>query len=92
MSAEFVILAPDVARSAKGFTVVFHPAGGVDYSDGISGTIRIATELYQKPLRHVVYRNSTDLAGMTASRAEEILENVKRAIEFLGRPVEISSE
>jgi hypothetical protein len=90
MSTEFVKLSPDVARSVQGFTVVFHPEGGVDYTDSISGHLRIATELYQRPLRYVIYGNSADLGGMSTARADEILANVKRAIDFLGRPSEIS--
>ena len=89
MGTEFVKLAPGVARSNRGFTVVVHPEGGVDYSDAIHGNIRVATELFHEPLRYMVYGNSRDLRGMAASRTEEILANVKRAMEFLGRPAEI---
>jgi hypothetical protein len=89
MSTEFVEVAPGVAQSNRGFTVVFHAEGGVDYSDAISGDIRVATELFQDPVRYLVYANSKDLRGMTNNRANEILANVKKAIEFLGRSAEI---
>lgn len=89
MSTEFVKLAPDVARSNRGFTVVVHPEGGVEYSDSISGRIGVATELFHHPVRYMVYRNSEGLRGVASSRQDEILANVKRAMEFLGRPAEI---
>lgn len=83
-------LGPDTARSVNGFTVVFHPAGGADYTDATHKKIRVDAELYVKPtLRHILYPQSKDLRDMPNSRAEEILANVKRAMEFLGRPVEI---
>jgi hypothetical protein len=89
VSTEFVQLAPGIARSDRGFTVLVHPEGGVEYSDSISGQIRVATELFHKPVRYMVYANSMDLSGMTNVRAEEILSNVKRAMEFLRYPAEI---
>jgi hypothetical protein len=89
VSTEFVQLAPGIARSNKGFTVVVHAEGGVDYSDPISGNIRVATELFHRPLRYGVYGNSKDLRSVTSSRADEILANVQRAMEFLGYPAEI---
>ena len=92
VSTEFVKPAPDLVRSAKGFTVAFHPPGGVDYSDDVCGKIHVGTELYHDPVRHVIFRNSRDLKAMPRSRATEILDNVKRAMEFLGRPAEIHQE
>ncbi len=92
MSAEFIKLGPDMARSAQGFTVVFHPAGGVDYSDASGTRIRVDTELYVKPFRHILYAKSKDLRSMTNSRAEEILANVQRALGYLGRPSEINRD
>jgi hypothetical protein len=89
MNTEFVRLSPGIARSNRGFTVVVHPEGGVDYSDSISGAIRVATELYHDPVRYRVYGNSKDLRSLTSSRAHEILDSVKRAMEFLGHAAEI---
>jgi hypothetical protein len=89
MSAEFTKLGPDTTRSAQGFTVVFHPQGGVDYTDGGSKT-RVDTELYVTPSRrHVLYANSQALRGLSSSQAAQILANIKRAMEFLGHPTEI---
>jgi len=92
MSAEFIKLGPDMARSAQGFTVVFHPAGGVDYSDATGIKVRVDTELYAKPFRHVLYAKSKDLRSLTSSRADEILANIQRALGFLGRPSDISRD
>ncbi len=75
--------------STKGFTVTFHPRGGVDYTDA-SGTIRVDTELHVKPLKLRLYRESSSLRKMASARADEILVNIKRALEYLGHPVEIS--
>ena len=79
MSAEFAKIGPDMARSAQGFTVVFHPAGGVGYSDASGTKIRVDTELYVNPLRHTLYAKSKDLRDVASSRAAEILANIQRA-------------
>jgi hypothetical protein len=92
MSTEFIKIGPNMARSAQGFTVVFHPPAGVDYSDASGSKIRIDTELYVGPLRHVLYAKSKDLRGVTSPRADEILANIQRAMEYLGHPAEISKE
>lgn len=89
MNTEFVTLSPGIARSNKGFTVVVHPEGGVDYLDPINGNVRVATELFHRPLRYAVYGNSGELRSVTPSRAGEILANVQRAMEYLGYPAEI---
>jgi hypothetical protein len=92
MSTEFVKPSPGIARSNKGFTVAVHAEGGVDYFDPISGNVRVATEPFHRPLRYGVYGNSKDLRGVTSSRADEILANVQRAMEYLGYPAEIVRE
>ncbi|HEY2782364.1 MAG TPA: hypothetical protein VGN12_14255 [Pirellulales bacterium] len=91
LSAEFSSATPNRASSTKGFTVIFHPAGGVDYADAID-VARVDSELYVKPLRVALYRESKSLQKLTASRANEILTNIVRAMAFLGhleQPTEI---
>jgi hypothetical protein len=88
MTMEFKMLSPNSAASAKGFKVVLHPAGGMDYSDA-SGSVRVDSELLVKPsLGIVLYQKSRDLKGMTSSRADEIITNITRALEYLGNRVE----
>jgi hypothetical protein len=89
MNAEFSKTGPNFATSNKGFTVRWHPHGGVDYADD-SGTIRVDSELLVKPLRILIYRESKSIRAMPESRANEILENIQRALEYLGHPNEIS--
>jgi hypothetical protein len=84
---EFQTVGSNSAKSAKGFTVTWLPAGGVDYSDA-GGTVRVDSELLVKPLRILVYPRSWGLKTMTDSRAEEILVNVISALEYLGHQVE----
>jgi MmyB-like transcription regulator ligand binding domain len=50
LDREFSKIAPDYASSAKGFAVIFYPAGGLDYVDS-RGVIRVDTELCVKPFR-----------------------------------------
>ena len=87
MNPEFQQVAPNSAKSQKGFTVTWQPAGGVDYSDA-SGTLRIDSESLVKPARILVYPRSGGLKTMNESRADEILRDVMRALEFLGHQVE----
>jgi len=76
MSTEFTKTGPNRAR---GFTVTFHPAGGVDYTEHASDTIRVDTQLYVHPLRIVSYRESKSLKGMTNARAYEVLSTIQSA-------------
>ncbi len=57
MRGEFSKVGPNQASSTMGFKVIFHPAGGVDYIDA-AGVTRIDSELYVKPLRIAIYRES----------------------------------
>ncbi len=68
MSSEFIKIGPDMARSAQGFTVVFHPAGGVDYSDAAGAKIRVDTELYVNPFRPILYAKSAGLLAVAVRR------------------------
>jgi hypothetical protein len=87
MNEEFKKIGSNGAKSDRGFTVTWRPAGGVDYS-GQAGTVRVDSELLVKPLRILVYPRSGGLKAMTEDRAEEVLTNVIRALEFLGHQVE----
>jgi hypothetical protein len=84
---EFQKVVSNSAKSDKGFTVTWRPSGGVDYSDA-NGTVRMDSELLLKPSRILVYPRSGGLKTMTDHRAEEVLSNVIRALEFLGHQVE----
>jgi hypothetical protein len=84
---EFQKVVPNSAKSDKGFTVTWRPSGGVDYSDA-NGTVRVDSELLLNPSRILVYPRSGGLKTMTDYRAEEVLSNVIRALEFLGHQVE----
>ena len=87
MNSEFQKVSPNSAKSDKGFIVTWRPAGGVDYSDA-NGVIRVDSELLVKPLRVLVYPRSGNLKTMTDERAEEVLRDVIRALEYLGHQVE----
>jgi len=88
MPGEFSKIGANQASSTMGFKVIFHPAGGVDYMDA-AGVTRIDSELYVKPLRIAIYRESRSLKNLDGSRANEILTNLVRALAFLGHPAEI---
>jgi hypothetical protein len=85
---EFSKVGPNQASSTMGFKVIFHPAGGVNYMDA-AGVTRIDTELYVKPLRIAIYRESRSLKRLDDSQANEILTNIVRALAFLGHSNEI---
>ena len=88
MSGEFQKLTPNSASSTKGFTVIFRPPGGVDYSDA-HGTVHVDSELLVKPsLGILLYPRSRDLKELSDSRAEEVLAAITRALEFLGNRVQ----
>ena len=89
MNSEFEKLGPDIARSAKGFTVAFRPQWGVEYSDTEGKKIRVDSEMLVKPFRHGLYAKSKDLRSMTSPEADEILSNIQRAMQFLGRATEV---
>jgi hypothetical protein len=92
MNTEFTKVGPNMAKSAKGFTVVFTPPAGVDYTDASGKKTHVGTELYQAPLRHVLYRDSKDLRSLTSSQAAEILSDILRAMAYLGQPAEVFQE
>ncbi len=87
MNSEFQKVGPNSAKSDKGFTVTWRPAGGVDYSDA-NGTVRVDSELLVKPSRVLVYPRSGALKTMADDRAEEVLMGVIKALEYLGHQVE----
>jgi len=87
MSAEFRTIGPNCAASNNGFTVKWRPSGGVDYTDA-GGTVRIDSEVLAKPPKILVYPISGGLRTMDDARAEEILKDVIRAVEYLGHQVE----
>lgn len=87
MSPEFQKAGPNTAKSGNGFTVTWRPSGGVDYSDA-DGTVRVDSELLVKPSRVLVYPRSGGLKTMNDDRAEGILNDVIRALEYLGHQVE----
>ena len=89
VNSEFQKLGPNSAKSAKGFTVIFRPTGGVEYSDA-SGTIHVDSELLVKPsLGILLYPQSKGFRGVTGSRVEEVLANIAGALEYLANRVEI---
>ena len=88
LDQEFSKIAPDHASSAKGFAVIFYPAGGLDYLDS-HGVIRVDTELYVKPYRWAIYRESRGLKERVGSQTDEILTNIVRAMAFLGRATQL---
>jgi hypothetical protein len=85
--SEFQRISPNSLMSSEGFTVTWLPAGGVDYSDA-TGTVRVDSESLLKPSRILVYPHSDGLKALAEHRAEEILTNVVRALEYLGHEVE----
>lgn len=87
MNAEFQRLGQNSARSLRGFTVVWHPPGGVDYMDA-GGTVRVDAEFLLNPPRILVYPRTGGLRAIPEGRAEEIVANVTRALDFLGHQVE----
>jgi hypothetical protein len=87
MNPDFQKVGPNSARCGSGFTVTWRPSGGVDYSDA-NGTVRVDSELLVNPSRILVYPRSGGLKTMTDRRAEEILTDVIRALEYLGHQVE----
>lgn len=91
MSTEFLTLRPNLIKSTKGFTLEYHSGGSggvVDYSDG-SRKIRVGIEALGKPLRWGVYARSEGLKQVSSAEAEQILDSIKRALEYLGHPAEI---
>jgi hypothetical protein len=89
VTSEFQTVKPGTVRSTRGFTVggIY---GALVYEDP-SGRLRIGTELYVKPNRLVVYRDGPDLKNATRARQDEVLSNVKRALEYMGHTVEIQA-
>jgi hypothetical protein len=73
----------------EGFTLAFDIMGGVEYSDAI-GTTNVDSETLNTPPPYLIalYTKSVGLKDMPASRAEEILSNITRALEYLGYRVQ----
>jgi len=67
---------------------IFHPAGGLDYVKA-GDVMRVDTELFVKPLRIAIYRESRSLKALDGSRADEIITDVVRAMAFLGHATEV---
>jgi hypothetical protein len=88
LDQEFSRIGPNHASSTKGFTIIFHPAGGLDYVRA-GDIMRVETELYVKPLRIAIYRESRSLKELDGSRANEIITDVVRAMAFLGHATEV---
>src|SRR5262249_1416943 len=88
MSEEFPNLGPNTVRSVKGFTVALDLLGGVKYSDA-TGTTNVDTDSLITPPKYgvVLYTTSVGLANMPTARAEEIISNIMRAVEYLGYEV-----
>jgi hypothetical protein len=89
MNSEFEKLSANAARSSRGFTVVWRPPGGVDYTDA-SGTIRVDAEmLVRPPPAHLhIFPRSASLRAMSENRAQEVIDNIVRALEAIGHTVE----
>jgi hypothetical protein len=51
--------------------------------------MRVDTELFVKPLRIAIYRESRSLKELGGSRANEIITGVVRAMAFLGHATEV---
>jgi hypothetical protein len=85
MSEEFHKLGPNRVSSAKGFTVVLDLLGGVKYSDA-TGTTNVDSELLKTPPSYSIalYTQNLGLENMPTARAEEILSNITRALDYLG--------
>lgn len=87
MTDEFQTVKPGTVTSTKGFTVG-GTYGALIYEDA-SGRMRIGTELLVNPYRLLVYRDSPGLRDATRARQDEVLSNMKRALEYMGHSVEI---
>jgi hypothetical protein len=87
MASEFQTLQSGTVVSTKGFSVG-GTYGRLIYQDP-SGQLRIGTELLVNPYRLLVCRNSPDLRDATRVRQDEVLSNMKRALEYMGHTVEI---
>jgi hypothetical protein len=85
MASEFQTVKPGTVISTRGFTVG-GTYGALEYEDP-SGRLHIGTELLVRPPRLLVYRSG--LRETTRARQEEVLSNVKRALEYMGHQVEI---
>jgi hypothetical protein len=86
MTQEFERIHVNAAKSAAGFFVQLEPMGGILYHDK-DGETRVEFEWLGKPPRILIYLQS--LEGIQASRRQEIITNVTRALEFLGPRVEL---
>ena len=87
MSEEFQRTEPNTVESARGFVVQWIPHGGIIYRDAF-GEKRVDSELLVQPPGILVYEESRSLQGMDNARRDELLSNVKRALEYMGHRVE----
>ena len=87
MTSEFTRVGTNNIQSLEGFTVTWRPTGGLDYTDE-QGAIFVESELLLKPLRVLIYPRSGGLRALPEVRAEEIVERIVRALEYLGYQVE----
>ena len=88
MTEEFRKTAANTAVSSNGFTVQWIPPGGIRYEDA-SGELRVDSELLVKPYRVLLYAQSASLRNMSKSRQNELLANVRKALEYMGHQVEL---
>jgi hypothetical protein len=91
MNEEFRNTAPNTVESKCGFTVQWIPVGGILYRDS-RGEWRIDSEILVKPPRILVYEQSRGLQSLDSNRRDELLSNVRRALEHMGHSVEFWNE
>jgi hypothetical protein len=87
MNEEFRRTAPNTATSTGGFTVRWNPNGSVTYQDP-SGEWELQSELLTQLLGILVYEKTGGLASMNVARRNELLSDLKRALEYMGHRVE----
>jgi hypothetical protein len=76
------------AKSAHGFTVAL-AMKWLEYTDA-NDTVRMDTESLWGPKNLVVYaKGNIDMKAMSADRAREVMSNIMRALEFLGKRVKL---
>jgi hypothetical protein len=86
MLTEFRKTELSTASSNKGFEVKVEFGGGVLYKDE-NYNVRISSEWLVSPHRMLIYLSS--FRTIERCRREEVFSNLRRAVEFLGHPVEL---
>jgi hypothetical protein len=86
MSDEFQKTKLNTVASDKGFTVEVKFAGGVLYRDA-DGEVLTDSGWLVNPHRIVLYMPRRD--QMAQDRFQQILPNLKRALNFMGHPPEV---